>query len=173
MREFGYWQCDFLSCSSIFWCNNTAWVHGVDRLCRPESQPRLATGLTARAQTALFPPTTPAVIQASYDFPVQTRNSFLFFSMMTPLIWPQVSFAGFVKGFPHSPLSMWGSDYFGSVPRLYKDERYCPIWAFYTNTIQQQVWEEYFFLSAEGCYFRSVWGKCERTKVAGKGAFIP
>ena len=46
---------------------------------------------------------------------------------------------------------------------------HCPVWALHTNTIHQQVWEEIFFFPAEGCYVWSVWGKCERTKVAGKG----
>lgn len=54
---------------------------------------------------------------------------------------------------------------------MYKDTRVVALSEAYTQTQFINRWGRIFFLSAEGCYIWSVWGKCERTKVAGKGAF--
>lgn len=75
-------------------------------------------------------------------------------SMMITLIWPQTS--SLWKGFPHSPLPMRGNCYFGFVSQLYKDTCYCPVWALYTNTIHQQVWEEFFSLQRDVMFVECV-----------------
>lgn len=84
-------------------------------------------------------------------FPAQTGNYFLFINDDYSNLATSF-FAVFVRGFPHSQISMGGNYYFGTVPQLYTDTCYRPVWALYTNTIHQQVWEDFFFFSsAEGC----------------------
>ncbi len=91
-------------------------------------------------------------------------------SMRITLNWPQASLLVLWKGFPHTPPSMWEKYYFGTVPHLYKDTRVDALSEHHTNTIHQQVWEEIiFFLSKEGCYIWSVWGKCNKS--CWQGAF--
>ena len=123
--------------------------------------------------TVSFPPacTAAAVIKASeHDFPVQGTTFCL--SMMIPLIWPTTLFAAFVKGLPlihHRPRGE--TTYFGSVPQSYKDTSVIALSVPHTQTQFINRCRQEYLLSAEGCYFMSVWGESEGTKVAGEGAF--
>lgn len=135
-----YWQsvtsCLVPLCS---WYNTTVWVDG-------GGQAALARkSATKQHKQPLFLSTaaTGAVIKASYDFAVQTGN--LFLSMTITLIWPQASLLFFCeRGFLIHHYSCEETTISG--PRLsWIKTRYCPVWAMYTNTIHQQVWEEIFF----------------------------
>lgn len=68
-------------------------------------------------------------------------------SMTVTLIWPQASLLFFVRGFPHSQLSMWGNYYFGTVPQLYKDTRVIAPAEPYTQTqFINRCGRKFFFL---------------------------
>lgn len=80
-------------------------------------------------------------------------------------------FAVLVNRLPHSPLSMWGNHYFGTVPRLYKDT--CVIIAPSEPCTQIQFINrcarKYFFFLDRRMLCLECVGLCERTKVVGKG----
>lgn len=142
-----YWQSVTLCCS----CS-------IIQLCEfRRKQPVLARNWPPLSHTWQ---TTPFSLQQQSLRRLMTflpKLGFIFcLSIMITLIWPQTS--SLWKGFPHSPLPMRGNCYFGFVSLLYKATCYFPVWALYANTIHQQVWEEIFFFSAEGCYVCGVCG---------------
>ncbi len=139
-----YWQSMTSYTVPLYsWYNKTAWVHGEGGLCWQEIRHHSAT------QTALFPSAAAAaavVIEASYDFPAQTGNYFLFvnddhFNLATSFC------AVFVKGFPHSPLSMWGNyTILGPCLTCIKTRVVIALSEPYTHTqFINRCWEEIFF----------------------------
>lgn len=76
-------------------------------------------------------------------------------------------FAVFVKSFPHSPPSMWGNYYFGTVPHLYKDMcYYCPAQIQFINRCGRK-----FFFSLQKDVTFGVCGLMWENKSRWQGAF--
>lgn len=83
-----------------------------------------------------------AVIEASSDL---TGNYFVFVNDYHSNLATDVLAE---RGFPHSPLSMRGNDYFGTMPHLYKDTRVVAPSEPHTQTqFINRCGRKYFFLS--------------------------